>query len=239
MPISWNTVIFQFRSIFATDERRIMSGIAFHYNDLGNPIEPCFFFWHGSMDFPKTQQWKAIPNIILRSSVAKNQAKFENYWVLTNGHRIKITQSNLMILVSFSSAGVAWFEDVKRYGTFRSQAIGNPPFRFLWDTRYNSIYIKYNYPMNGESQSISHWCMIRVVLWENIPVLLELSKSLPLLLLCFIPSHTVIMFVAFAHLFIVLINHVVKKKITFWQNCNDRNILMCERALELFIFSKL
>ena len=71
MPISWNTVIFKFRSIFATDERRIMSGIAFRYNALGNPVEPCFFCWHGSMGFPKTQQWKAIPNIILRSSVAK------------------------------------------------------------------------------------------------------------------------------------------------------------------------
>ena len=43
-----------------------------------------------------------------------------------------------MILVSFSSAGVAWFEDVKRYGTFRSQATENPPFRFLWDTGYRS-----------------------------------------------------------------------------------------------------
>ena len=43
----------------------------------------------------------------------KNQAKFENDCVLTNGHKIKITQSNLMILVSFSSAGVAWFKDVK------------------------------------------------------------------------------------------------------------------------------
>ena len=42
-----------------------------------------------------------------------------------------------MILVSFSSAGVAWFEDEKKYGTFRSQATENPPFRFLWDTRYN------------------------------------------------------------------------------------------------------
>ena len=71
MPISWNTVIFKFRSISVTDERRIMSGIAFYYNALGNPVEPCFFCWHGSMGFPKTQQWKAIPNIILRSSVAK------------------------------------------------------------------------------------------------------------------------------------------------------------------------
>ena len=43
-----------------------------------------------------------------------------------------------MILVSFSSAGVAWFEDVKRYGTFTSQATENKPFRFLWDTRYSA-----------------------------------------------------------------------------------------------------
>ena len=47
----------------------------------------------------------------------KNQAKFENDCVLTNGLRIKITQSNLMILVLFSSTEVAWFDDVKRYGT--------------------------------------------------------------------------------------------------------------------------
>ena len=45
-----------------------------------------------------------------------------------------------MILVSNSSAGVAWFEDVKRYGTFRSQATENPPFRFVWDTRYRSLF---------------------------------------------------------------------------------------------------
>ena len=72
----------------------------------------------------------------------KNQAKFENDCVLTNGYRIKITQSNLMILVSFSSAGVAWFEDVKRYGTFWLQVTENPPFRFLWDTRYIRINCK-------------------------------------------------------------------------------------------------
>ena len=70
MPISWNTVIFIFSSIFATDERRIMPGIAFHYNAaaLGNPVS-----WHVSTGFPKTQQWKAILNIILRSSVAKTK----------------------------------------------------------------------------------------------------------------------------------------------------------------------
>ena len=32
-----------FARTFATDERRIMSGIAFHYNALGNPVEPCFY----------------------------------------------------------------------------------------------------------------------------------------------------------------------------------------------------
>ena len=141
MPISWNTVIFKFCPIFATDERRIMSWIAFHYNALGNLVEPCFFCWHGSMGFPQNKTMKGHsqhnPSLIGR----KNQAKFKNDSVLTNGHRIKITQSNLMILVSISSAGVAWFEDVKRYGTFRSQATENPPFLFLWDTRYSNCIV--------------------------------------------------------------------------------------------------
>ena len=91
------------------------------------------------MGFPQNTTMKGHsqhnPSLIGR----KNQAKFENDCVLTNGHRIKITQSNLMILVSFSSAGVACFEDVKTYGTFRSQATGNPPFRILWDTRYKLL----------------------------------------------------------------------------------------------------
>ena len=34
----------------------------------------------------------------------KNQAKFENDCISRNGHRIKITQPNFMILASFSSA---------------------------------------------------------------------------------------------------------------------------------------
>ena len=135
MPISWNTVIFKFRSIFATNERRVMSGIAFHCNALGESCWTVFLLLTRNNGLPKTQQWKPIPNIILRSSVAKIKRNL-NDCVLTNGHKIKITQSNIMILVSFSSAGVAWFEDVKRYGTFRLQATENLPFRFLWDTRY-------------------------------------------------------------------------------------------------------
>ena len=52
----------------------------------------------------------------------KYQAKFENDSVSRNGHRIKITQPNSMILVSFSSAEDALFNDVKKKNdTFRSQ----------------------------------------------------------------------------------------------------------------------
>ena len=137
MPISWNTVIFKFRSIFATDERRIMSGIAFHYNALGESHWTVFLLLTRINGLPQNTTMKGHSQHNPSLIGCINQAKFENDCVLTNGHRIKITQSNLMILVSFSSAGVAWFEDVKRYGTFRSQATENPPFRFLWDTRYS------------------------------------------------------------------------------------------------------
>ena len=44
----------------------------------------------------------------------KNQAKFENDCISRNWHRIKITQTNLMILVSFSSAKDALSNDVKK-----------------------------------------------------------------------------------------------------------------------------
>ena len=47
----------------------------------------------------------------------------------------------LMILVSFSSAGVAWFEYVKR-----SQANEILPFRFLWDTRYIHVHAHFGQP---------------------------------------------------------------------------------------------
>ena len=66
----------------------------------------------------------------------KNQAKFDNDRISRNGHRIKTTQPNLMILVSFSSAEDVWSNDVNRYNTFSSQCTENPPFHFFWDTRY-------------------------------------------------------------------------------------------------------
>ena len=43
----------------------------------------------------------------------KNQGKFENDSISRNGHGFKITQPNLMILVSFSSAEDALSNDVK------------------------------------------------------------------------------------------------------------------------------
>ena len=48
----------------------------------------------------------------------KNQAKFENDCVSRNGHRIKITQPNSMILLSISSAEDALTNDVKNISYF-------------------------------------------------------------------------------------------------------------------------
>ena len=66
----------------------------------------------------------------------KNQAKYENDCVSRNGHKIKIAQPNSMILVSFSFAEDALFNDVSKYDTFSSQSTENQPFRFVWDTLY-------------------------------------------------------------------------------------------------------
>ena len=61
----------------------------------------------------------------------KNLAKFENKRISRSGHRFEITQPNLMILVSFSSAIDALSNDVRRYDMFSSQDTENPPFRFF------------------------------------------------------------------------------------------------------------
>ena len=47
-----------------------------------------------------------------------------------------LNQTNSMILISFSSAEDALFNDVKKYNTFSSQSTENQPFCFFWDTRY-------------------------------------------------------------------------------------------------------
>ena len=80
-------------------------------------------------ELPQNTIWKPFSDTILRSSVVKNQAKFKNECILRNGHRINITQPNLMIVVSFSSAEDVLSNDVKKCNTFSSQGTENLPFR--------------------------------------------------------------------------------------------------------------
>ena len=61
----------------------------------------------------------------------KNQAKFENDCISRNGHRVKITQPNSMIFLSFSSAENALSNDVKQYDIFSLQGTENPSFRYF------------------------------------------------------------------------------------------------------------
>ena len=68
----------------------------------------------------------------------KNEAKFENDCISRNEHRIKLTQPNSIILVSFSSAEDALTNDVNKYDTVSSQGTENLPFHFLEDTWYTS-----------------------------------------------------------------------------------------------------
>ena len=97
MPISGNTVIFEFRSTFATDEPRIMSGMAFH----------CCVVWkaYWSVRTKETRFNMISLNITMKGHSRhkysligrKNRAKLENDRISRNGHRINITSSNLMI----------------------------------------------------------------------------------------------------------------------------------------------
>ena len=116
MPISWNTVIFKFRLIFATDERRIVSAKAFHmvfceaHWSQWCHIRPFSAYTVSFVMFVDTDQWASPKHLMKGHSHnfsligRKTRAKFENDCVSKNGHRIKITQPNSMILVSFSSA---------------------------------------------------------------------------------------------------------------------------------------
>ena len=78
---------------------------------------------------PQNTIWKAFPRHNSSLIGCKNQAKFENDCISRNGHRIKITQPNSTILVSFSSAEDALSNDVKQCNTFSSQLdTENQPF---------------------------------------------------------------------------------------------------------------
>ena len=91
------------------------------------------------MDFPQNTLYNMEALSRHNSSLIgrRNQAKFENDCISRSGHRFKITQSNLMILVSFSSAEDALSNGVKNM-TFlarkvlkirRSAFLGHPVLR--------------------------------------------------------------------------------------------------------------
>ena len=101
------------------------------YGVLWKLIDPCFFCYHGSMGFPKTPYRRLFPRHNYTLIGRKYQAKFENDCISRSGHRFKITQPNLMILVSFSSAEDALSNDVKQFDIFSSQSTENPPFCFF------------------------------------------------------------------------------------------------------------
>ena len=128
MTISWNTVIFKFCWIFATDERRIVAGQTFHTVFCGCPLI------HGNKR--NTEQWASTGqrmDCLSRQNSSligpKNLAKFENCCIARSVHGFKITQPNLTILVSSSSAENVLFNDVKKYDIFDLQGTENPPFR--------------------------------------------------------------------------------------------------------------
>ena len=96
------------------------------------------------MGFTKTIM-KGLPQYNSKLISSKNYAKFENYCISRNAHRIKFTQPNSMILVSFSSAEGALTKDLKEYEIFSSQGCWKSAVPLIWgDTRY--IHIQGNKP---------------------------------------------------------------------------------------------
>ena len=76
MPTSWNTFIFKFRLIFATDERRIMSGKAFHVVFCGSPLI--------RVAFVATDQWAALTkSSFLATSLRARRQELSACWVMT------------------------------------------------------------------------------------------------------------------------------------------------------------
>ena len=138
-----------FASFFATDECRIVSGKAFH-GVLVKPIDPndatyarfpfkTFHLFTRVNGLPQNTVWKAIPNTILRSSVAKNQANFK----MTVFEEMGIESKSL------NQIQRSWYHSLlrkmlylmmyKNY-TFRSQGKKNLLFRFFGNTRYSKMY---------------------------------------------------------------------------------------------------
>ena len=109
MTISWNTVIFKFRLMFATGERRIVAGQTLHMVFCGSPL-----IRGNKRNTEQLLNWIVCPDKILRSSVPKIQrnVKMTVFQEVCIDSEL-ITQPNLTILVSFSSAEDVLSNDVK------------------------------------------------------------------------------------------------------------------------------
>ena len=136
MPISFNAVIFQFHWLLWATDRRIMSRMAFLCVVVKNPIDRCKQKKRAPIGFSRNITMKGDSWHKERLATCQIRVKFENDHLSRNWHKIRITQPNLMIEVSFFSAKDALSNGMKVYIIFSSQCTENPPFRFFWDTRY-------------------------------------------------------------------------------------------------------
>ena len=93
------------------------------------------------ISFVATDQWASPKHLNMESFSrhkasligCRNRAKFENDCISRSGHRFKITQTNLMILVSLSFAEDALSNDAKKEEEiFSSQGTENLPFLIFW-----------------------------------------------------------------------------------------------------------
>ena len=104
-----------------------MSGKAFHTVFCGSPLIRASFLLPWINGLPQNTVWKAFfPRHNSSLISRKNQAKFENYCISRRWHRFIITQPNLMILVSLSSAENASSNAVKNL-TFVARKVLNIP----------------------------------------------------------------------------------------------------------------
>ena len=119
-----------------TDEQKIVKGKAFNTVFCRSSLIRVSFVATDQRASPK-HLMEALSRHNSSLIGRKNQAKFENDFITRSGHRFKITQPNLMILVSFSSAEGALSNNVKKYDIFSSQGTENLLFCFILDTRYS------------------------------------------------------------------------------------------------------
>ena len=89
----------------------------------GSPLIHVSFAATNQWASPKTPYGRFFPRHNSSLIGRKNQAKFENDCISGSGHRFNITQPNLMILVSFSSAEDALSNDVKKYDIFLARKV--------------------------------------------------------------------------------------------------------------------